>query len=212
MQPRGALRDPAAGSFQELALNVIGALIEVPAVAVALDLDDADLLELLQARMPAAGWRTTGSSWRRAGSDPSGGYVTSAPLRAAIQPAAAVVVEPSMNSGRSAPLPKSSPTPRITSTLTSSSTVARVQQVGVANLRRDGRRVEVVGPVERDRRDLGRGILLVEDDLLGSRTVLIGHVRPISPTIGLDVRTSAPSSVMRTASRRNTAPTPFSHT
>ncbi len=51
----------------------VGTLIEVPAVAVALGLDDADLLQLLQRRLPAATlayhWPIV-APWRK---DPSGG-------------------------------------------------------------------------------------------------------------------------------------------
>jgi hypothetical protein len=40
-------------------------------------------------------------------------------------------------------------------------------EVGVALARGNRRRVEEARPVQRDRRDLGRRVLLVEDDFLG---------------------------------------------
>ena len=50
------------------------------------------------------------------------------------------------------------------------------EQVGVAPAGGDGRDVELVGTVERDRGDPGLRILLVEDDLLGRWDIGVGHV------------------------------------
>ena len=101
----------------------VGALVEVPAVAVALGLDDADLLELLQ--RPVAR-RSVGVplAHRRAVAEGAFRRIRDVGVLATATRRSRASSSPSMNSGRSAPLPRSSPTPRITTTLTSSSTVA----------------------------------------------------------------------------------------
>ena len=54
--------------------------------------------------------------------------------------------------------------------------VGLVQQVGVAEPHGDRRRVEVVGPVQREGGDLGRRVLLVADPVRVVVLELVGHV------------------------------------
>ena len=56
--------------------------------------------------------------------------------------------------------------------------VGLVQQVGVAEPHGDGRRVELVGPVQREGGDLRRRVLLVADPVRVVVLELVGHVRP----------------------------------
>jgi hypothetical protein len=147
----------------------VGALVEMPAVTVALGLDDADLLEFLQGSVARRGVgvplphrRAVAERLLRWIGDVLVGDTQLGQSRVVvsrhevrqIRAAAEVVTDTADHhdldvivDGRAA------------------------QQVGIPEPSRRGRRVEMVGTVERDRRDLGFGVLVVEDDLLGRRPV-----------------------------------------
>ena len=146
----------------------VGALVEVPAVAVALGLDDADLLELLQR---AVARRGVGVPLPHRRAMPEGAlrwirdvrivhpkFGQTVLVRARhevgqVGPAAEIVADASDHDDLDVVVDRRA-----------------AQQVRISQPRRRRRRVQIVGTIERDRRDLGLGVLVVEDDLLGRRT------------------------------------------
>ena len=112
----------------------VAGLVEVPAVAVALHLDDGDLLELLERAAAAARVGEPGlrGRWRRGGSCAGAGRSRRRPRARTRGSRPSSEFTASMNSGRSCPVPKSSPVAADDEHLHVVVDVGLVQQVGVA--------------------------------------------------------------------------------
>ncbi len=154
----------------------VGRLVEVPAVAVAPDLEDADLLEALQAAHAGVG---VGVELQVVGAVAVG--VPRRVLDVGVLgdpqqvPHALVVVAVRHDLhelgqvGAAAEVRAVGPDHEHLDVVVEA---GEPDQVRVPVLGIDGHRVQVVGAVERDRGDLGLRVLLVEDDLLGGRSFL----------------------------------------
>ena len=106
-----------------------------------------------------------------------------------------------INSSRSAPRPEVVPDAAHDQDLDVVVDAGLEQQVGVTAPGRNGRDVELVGTVERDRGDPRGRILLVEDDLLGRWDIGGAHVvRLLVGGMGVVARDSGPASVTTTGS------------
>ena len=157
----------------------VRALVEVPAVAVALGLDDADLLELLQRPVTGLHVRIPGADRRS---------VPERPLGRVSDLADALVFEPQLGEPQLGVVVALHELRKVG---TAAEVVANAadhhdldvvvdgggtKQIGVSQPGRRRRGVQILGPVERDRRDLGLGVLFVEDQLFGFRpTVVVRH-------------------------------------
>ena len=153
----------------------VGGLVEMPAVAVTLGLHNADLLEFLQ--RPVTGLRVRKPLADR-------GAVAKRSLGRILDP---VFLQPEFGepeAGRIPPFHELGKVGAAAQVITDTTdhhhpdvVIDRraAQQIGVTKPRRRRRCVEKLRTVERDRRDLGLWVLVVEDDLLGGGTFLVSH-------------------------------------
>jgi hypothetical protein len=157
----------------------IGTLVEVPAVAVTLGLDDADLLQFLQRPVAGLHIRVPRADRRPAAERPG---------RRIVHLADSVVFQTQLGQSQIGvvvtlhELREVGTAAEVVADATDHDDLdvvvdgRRAQQVGIPQPRHGRRRVQILGTVEGDRRDLGLGVLLVEDELFGGRSIaVLGH-------------------------------------